>query len=145
MNSSEDLFHLQRFVAAQEKIYEQVLQELRDGHKRTHWMWFVFPQLDGLAFSSTAKFYAIGSLDEAKAYLQHDVLGRNLRECAQTVLIIEGRSAHDIFGSPDDLKLKSCMTLFEFVDGPESIFGRVLDKLYAGERDDKTLQLLQKV
>ena len=145
MNSSEDLFRLQRFVAAQEKIYEQVLHELRDGRKRTHWMWFVFPQLDGLAFSSTAKFYAISSLDEAKAYLQHDVLGRNLHECAQTVLVIEGRSVHDIFGSPDDLKLKSCMTLFEFVDGPESIFGKVLDKLYAGERDDKTLQLLQKV
>ena len=145
MNTSKDLFHLQRFVAAQEKTYEQVLQELRDGHKRTHWMWFIFPQLDGLAFSSTAKFYAIGSLDEAKAYLQHDVLGCNLRECTQTVLVIEGRSAHDIFSSPDDLKLKSCMTLFEFVDGPESIFGRVLDKLYAGERDQKTLQLLQKV
>lgn len=144
MNSSEDLFRLQRFVAAQEKIYEQVLRELRDGRKRTHWMWFVFPQLDGLAFSSTAKFYAIGSLDEAKAYMQHDMLGRNLRECTQTVLAIEGRSAHDIFGSPDDLKLKSCMTLFEFVDGSKSVFGRVLEKFYAGERDNKTLQLLQK-
>lgn len=145
MNISEDLFRLQRFVAAQEQIYEQVLQELRNGHKRSHWMWFIFPQLDGLGFSSTAKFYAIRSLDEAKAYLQHDVLGSNLIECTRTVLAIEGRSARDIFGSPDDLKLKSCMTLFEFVDGPETVFEKVLNKFYGCERDEKTLDLIQKV
>lgn len=145
MENSADPFQLQRFVAAQEGAYEQALLELRNGHKRSHWMWFIFPQIDGLAFSATAKYYAIQSLDEAKAYLQHNILGQNLSECTRTVCVIEGRSAHDIFGNPDDLKLKSCMTLFEFVDGPESVFGQVLDKLYAGERDQKTLQLLQKV
>ena len=145
MENSADPFQLQRFIAAQEGVYEQALLELRNGHKRSHWMWFIFPQIDGLAFSATAKYYAIQSLDEAKAYLKHNILGQNLSECTRTVCVIEGRSAHDIFGSPDDLKLKSCMTLFEFVDGPESVFGQVLDKLYAGERDQKTLQLLQKV
>ena len=145
MENSADPFQLQRFIAAQEGVYEQALLELRNGHKRSHWMWFIFPQIDGLAFSATAKYYAIQSLDEAKAYLQHNILGQNLSECTRTVCVIEGRSAHDIFGNPDDLKLKSCMTLFEFVDGPESVFGQVLDKLYAGERDQKTLQLLQKV
>ena len=145
MKTSKDPFQLQRFVAAQEGVYEVVISELRNGHKRSHWMWFIFPQYDGLGFSSTAKFYAIQSLDEAKAYLKHEVLGQNLLECTQTVLVIEGRSVHDIFGSPDDLKLKSSMTLFEFVDGPESIYGKVLDKFYAGERDEKTLLLLQKV
>lgn len=145
MKVSKDPYHLQRFVVAQGEVYETVISELRDGHKRSHWMWFVFPQLDGLGFSSTAKFYAIQSLEEAKAYLQHNVLGQNLLECTHTVLAVEGRSVHDIFGCPDDLKLKSCMTLFEFVDGPESVFGKVLDKFYAGERDEKTLQLLQKV
>lgn len=145
MKVSKDPYHLQRFVVAQGEVYETVISELRNGHKRSHWMWFVFPQLDGLGFSSTAKFYAIQSLEEAKAYLQHNVLGQNLLECVHTVLAAEGRSVHDIFGTPDDLKLKSCMTLFEFVDGPESVFGKVLDKFYAGERDDKTLQLLQEV
>ena len=145
MNTAEDLFQLQRFVEAQGKIYSQVLLELRNGRKSSHWMWFIFPQLAGLGFSTTAKYYAIRSLDEAKAYLRHDILGRNLLECTQTVVTIQGRTAHDIFGSPDDLKLKSCMTLFEFVDGPDSIFSKVLDKFYSGERDDKTLRLLQKV
>lgn len=145
MTNSVDPFQLQRFIAAQEGVYEQALLEIRNGHKRSHWMWFIFPQIDGLGFSATAKFYAIQSLDEAKVYLQHNVLGQNLFECTRTVCAIEGRTAQDIFGSPDDLKLKSCMTLFEFVDGPESVFGQVLDKLYAGERDQKTLLLLQKV
>ena len=107
-------------------------------------MWFIFPQYAGLGFSATTKFYAILSLDEAQAYLQHTALGQNLLECTRTVLAIEGRSARDIFGNPDDLKLCSCMTLFEFIAGQDSVFAKVLDRLYAGERDNKTLQLIQK-
>ena len=144
MTLSDDSFHLQRFVTAQEGVYDQVLTELRNGRKQSHWMWFIFPQYAGLGFSATSKFYAILSLDEAQAYLQHTVLGQNLLECTRTVLAIEGRSARDIFGNPDDLKLCSCMTLFEFIAGQDSVFAKVLDRLYAGERDNKTLQLIQK-
>ena len=105
-------------------------------------MWYIFPQIDGLAFSSTSKHYAIKSIEEAKAYLAHPVLGPRLLECAEAVLRVEGRSATDIFGSPDDLKLRSCATLFACVSPPDSVFDRLLDKYYRGERDRKTLRLL---
>jgi uncharacterized protein (DUF1810 family) len=107
-------------------------------------MWYIFPQIDGLAFSSTAKHYAIKSVEEAKAYLDHPVLGTRLRECAEAVVRVEGRSAREIFGSPDDLKLRSCATLFACVSPPASVFDRLLGKYYGGARDDKTLRLLGK-
>jgi uncharacterized protein (DUF1810 family) len=120
--SPDDPHNLSRFVQAQEDAYKQALSEMRSGKKRTHWMWFIFPQLDGLAFSSTSKRYSIKSVEEAKAYLAHPLLGPRLLECAEAVLHIEGRSATEIFGSPDDLKLQSCATLFACVLPPCSVF-----------------------
>ena len=137
-----DDYQLGRFVEAQDKVYNNVLSELRAGHKTSHWMWFVFPQIAGLGFSSTTQFYAIKSIDEARAYLQHPILGPRLIECCEAVLSVQGRSAHDIFGSPDDMKLKSSMTLFANASPADSVFGRVLDYYFAGERDNRTLQLL---
>jgi uncharacterized protein (DUF1810 family) len=138
----DDPYHLSRFVLAQQDDSQQALAEIRSGKKRTHWMWYIFPQLDGLAFSSTSKYYAIKSIDEAKAYLEHPILGPRLLECAEAVVGVEGRSAREIFGSPDDLKLKSCATLFACVSPPGSVFDRLMEKYYRGERDQKTLQLL---
>ena len=138
----EDPFELRRFVSAQEGVYEGALGELRGGKKRTHWMWYVFPQIDGLAFSATSKRYAIKSLAEAKAYLDHPILGPRLLECAEAVVGVEDRSVAEIFGSPDDLKLRSCATLFACVLPPGSVFDRLLAKYYRGERDGRTLQLL---
>src|SRR5207244_3324635 len=123
-----DPFDLARFTSAQEAVYDHALAEIRGGDKRSHWMWFIFPQMDGLGFSPTAQHYAIKSPEEARAYLAHPILGPRLRECAEAVLAVEGRSASEIFGSPDDLKLNSCMTLFETVAGQGSVFGQVLDK-----------------
>jgi len=140
----DDPYNLSRFVRAQEDDYERALAEIKSGQKRTHWMWYIFPQIDGLGFSSTAKHYAIKSVEEAKAYLDHAVLGPRLRECADAALKVEGRSATEIFGSPDDLKLRSCATLFAFVSSPGSVFERALVKYYEGGRDEKTLRLLGK-
>lgn len=137
-----DLFDLARFITAQQAVYDRALAELRNGQKRSHWMWFIFPQIDGLGFSSTAKHYAIKSAEEACQYLAHPLLGPRLLECAEAVLAVEGRSASEIFGSPDDMKLKSCMTLFELVAGQDSIFGQVLDKYYQGNRDTRTQEIL---
>jgi uncharacterized protein (DUF1810 family) len=139
-----DPFDLGRFLSAQKPVYDRVLSEIRSGRKRTHWMWFIFPQLDGLGFSSTARHYAIKSIDEAEAYLNHPLLGPRLRECADAVLAVEGRSASEIFGYPDDLKLKSCATLFACVSNSGSEFERILEKYYDGQRDAKTLVLLGK-
>ncbi len=139
---TSDPFSLHRFLAAQGDVYAQVLLELSRGDKQSHWMWYIFPQLDGLAFSSTSKFYAIKTLDEAKAYLNHPVLGQRLLECAELALQVEGRTANEMFGSPDDLKLNSCATLFACVVPPNSAFDRLLAKFYDGERDAKTLGLL---
>ena len=141
--SQNDAFNLARFVSAQEPIYTNVLTELRSGRKRTHWMWFIFPQIDGLGYSSTSKYYAIKSKEEARQYLNHPILGKRLLECAELVLDIKGRSASEIFGSPDDLKLKSSMTLFTTVADPDSVFTRVLDKYFNGQPDSKTLTLLE--
>ncbi len=136
-----DPYDLNRFVQAQERIYGAVLAELRGGQKRTHWMWFIFPQIDGLGHSPTARFYAIKSIAEAKAYLKHPQLGPRLRECAEAVLAVEGRSAAAIFGHPDDMKLKSSMTLFAAAEEPHSVFDRVLEKYYGGARDSATLNI----
>jgi len=138
----DDPYALSRFVTAQERDYDQILSEIRSGRKRSHWMWYAFPQIDGLGFSSLSKRYAIKSLAEASAYLAHPVLGPRLLECAEAVVSIEGRSATEIFGSPDDQKLRSCATLFACVSPPRSVFDRLLEKYYQGVRDDRTIQLL---
>lgn len=138
-----DPFNLARFVAAQERVYGDALAELRAGRKNGHWMWFVFPQVAGLGSSSTSRLYAIGSLDEARAYLRHPLLGPRLAECADAVLAHPGALASDIFPYPDDLKLKSSMTLFERAAPGASVFGRVLDQFFGGDRDERTLLLLR--
>ena len=138
----DDPYDLQRFVEAQAPFYDQALAELRDGRKRTHWMWFIFPQLSGLGHSAMAQRYAIASLDEAKAYLAHPLLGSRLRECAHAVLAVPDRSIHEIFGSPDDLKYRSSMTLFERADRADPVFAECLQKYFAGEPDRQTQALL---
>lgn len=139
---TDDTFNLSRFLQAQEDSYEQALAEIRSGLKQTHWMWYIFPQLDGLAVSATAKHYSIKSIEEAKAYLQHPILGVRLLACAEAVMGVEGRTAKVIFGAPDDLKLRSCATLFACVAPAGSVFERLLRKYYQGERDSVTLELL---
>ena len=136
-----DPFELKRFVAAQAPVYAQVVSELSQGRNRSHWMWFVFPQIAGLGTSAVAQHYAIASMDEAQAYLAHPVLGERLRECAQAMLSIEGRTAHDILGSPDDLKFRSCATLFYRAGGGEE-FAQALRQYYDGVEDNMTVQLL---
>jgi uncharacterized protein (DUF1810 family) len=137
-----DPFQLSRFVSAQDKVYDRVLAELKSGRKRSHWMWFVFPQIEGLGFSSTTQYYSIKSLEEARQYLEHPLLGKRLRQCAEAILALEELSASSIFGYPDDMKLKSSMTLFAAVTEVKSVFGRVLDKYYQGNRDERTLAIL---
>ena len=138
----EDPYDLNRFLSAQEGVYERALAELKGGEKRTHWMWFIFPQIDGLGFSPMSKRYAIKSLDEARRYLQHPVLGARLLECVQALLEVRGRSAAEIFGYPDDLKLRSCLTLFVQVAQPGSVFEQALEKYYRGQPDEQTLSIL---
>ncbi|MCF7967480.1 MAG: DUF1810 domain-containing protein [Methylobacter tundripaludum] len=145
MINANDTVDLSRFTTAQASIYDSVLEELKSGRKRTHWMWYIFPQLDGLGHSTTSKHYAIKSIEEARQYLDHPVLGTRLSECAEAVFTIEGRSISEIFGYPDDLKFKSSMTLFAYVAAPCSVFSRILDKYFNGERDTLTLQLLEKL
>ena len=138
-------FDLERFVDAQSgNLHERVVAELRSGRKRSHWMWFVFPQLAGLGHSATARRYGITCLDEARAYLAHPLLGARLRECAGTLEWLDARqSASDIFGFPDDLKLRSSLTLFAQAAESESIFERLLDKYFDGRGDELTLKLLE--
>ncbi len=140
--ATADPHDLARFVRAQEGDYERALAEIRGGRKRSHWMWYVFPQYDGLGFSPTSRLYAVKSLAEARAYLSHPVLGPRLVECAEAALGVEGRSASEIFGSPDDMKLRSCATLFARVSPAGSVFQRLLDKYFQGQPDDRTLRLL---
>jgi uncharacterized protein (DUF1810 family) len=129
---------LERFIEAQSRVYGDVLAELRAGRKATHWMWFIFPQLRGLGRSSTAQFYGIADRVEAQAYLAHPLLGAHLVECAGLVLEHPSRTAHEIFGSPDDLKLRSCATLFASVSPPGSVFHQVLDRYFGGQPDSGT-------
>jgi uncharacterized protein (DUF1810 family) len=138
-----DPFDLARFEQAQASVFAQAIAELRAGRKRSHWMWFVFPQYRGLGSSPMSQRFAIRSLDEARAYLAHPVLGPRLRECTSAVIEVEGRSAHDIFGSPDDLKLRSCATLFAAVSPAGSEWARLLDKYFDGQPDYATLELLR--
>jgi uncharacterized protein (DUF1810 family) len=140
--TDNDPYSLSRFVNAQETIFERVLAELISGQKRSHWMWFIFPQIEGLGNNPTSRYYAIKSLDEAREYLNHPVLGPRLVQCAEAVLAIQGKSASEIFGFPDDLKLMSSMTLFACVTDFPSVFGDVLEKYFDGKRDKETLKLL---
>jgi uncharacterized protein (DUF1810 family) len=141
--TADDRFDLERFVTAQAPVFETVLAELRAGQKRSHWIWFVFPQLAGLGRSSTARFYGISSIDEARAYLAHPVLGPRLDLCTRIVLASKSPFLHAIFGSPDDLKFRSCMTLFSLAaDDPENPFRHALDRWCGGQPDDQTLTLI---
>jgi uncharacterized protein (DUF1810 family) len=133
---------LDRFVEAQAGTYTQALAEIRAGRKRSHWMWYVFPQLAGLGNSPMSVRYAIANRDEAAAFLAHPVLGPRLLQCAEAVLQIDGCSAFEVFGSPDDLKLRSCATLFAAVSPNASVFHRIIDKYFDGQRDPRTLELL---
>ncbi len=142
MASASDPFDLSRFVDAQAPVYRNVVDELRGGRKRSHWMWFVFPQLSGLGASPMAARYGISSLDEARAYLRHDLLGPRLHECTQLVNRVRGRSAAEIFGSPDDLKLRSSMTLFARATDDNGDFVTLLDRYYGGEEDPLTVARL---
>lgn len=137
-----DPYGLSRFVDAQEAVYDAALGEIRGGRKRSHWMWFIFPQLEGLGFSPTARRFAIRNLDEARSYLEHPLLGPRLHDCALALLALRGHSATDIFGFPDDHKLRSSMTLFALVAPADAPFQRVLDRYFGGERDPRTLELL---
>jgi uncharacterized protein (DUF1810 family) len=142
MHSASDPFDLQRFVDAQERVYPTVLDELRVGRKRSHWIWFVFPQIAGLGSSPTAARYAISSLDEARAYLRHELLGPRLHECTQLVNAVQGHSIGEIFGSPDDLKVRSSMTLFAHATDDNQDFVRLLERYYDGEQDPLTVERL---
>ena len=137
-----DPHELSRFVPAQERDYARALSEIRNGQKQSHWMWYIFPQFSGLGSSSMSQRYSIKSIAEAKAYLAHPVLGPRLLECAEAVLGVEGRSALDIFDSPDDMKLRSCATLFARVSSAGSVFDRLLEKYFQGEPDGETLRRL---
>jgi uncharacterized protein (DUF1810 family) len=141
----DDRFHLQRFVDAQRPVYTVVLNELRAGRKRSHWMWFVFPQVSGLGHSATSRMFAVSSLAEAIAYLAHPTLGLRLRECAALVAAVEGRSIDEIFGHPDDLKFHSSMTLFAQAAPDEPIFAMCLQKYFGGQPDARTLARLSRI
>ena len=132
------------FIQAQNTIYPSVIKELTEGQKRTHWMWFIFPQVKGLGHSTMAQRFAIESLEQAKEYLQHDVLGARLIECAELLLLHPDKSALDIFGSPDNLKLQSSLTLFAFAAGNKCVFEQLLSQFYEGSYDINTIRMLKK-
>ena len=134
---------LERFVTAQAQIYPRVLAELKAGRKQSHWMWFIFPQVAGLSSSYRGQLYAIQSLQEAQEYLAHPLLGSRLRECCQAVMAVEGKTAHDIFRSPDDMKFRSSLTLFSQAAPDETLFRKLLEKYYDGEADELTLEKLR--
>ena len=136
-----DPYNLTRFVQAQENAYATALRELQNGHKRSHWMWFIFPQIQGLGFSPTAQYYAVKDIEEARAYLAHPLLGPRLTECTATVNALEGKSLGQILGHVDHLKFRSSMTIFELAAGANSEFSKALDKYCSGERDRATLDI----
>ncbi len=140
--NESDPFDLNRFVSAQEGVFELALAELKRGQKRSHWMWFMFPQLAGLGSSSTSRKYALKSLDEARAYLAHPILGQRLLDCCQAILSVQGRSASEIMGYPDDLKLRSSMSLFALAGDSHCEFRQVIDRYFDGQLDPRTLELL---
>lgn len=139
---SEDKYNLERFLTAQERDYGQALQEIRGGRKRSHWMWYIFPQLKDLGYSSTAKYYGIRDLDEAKAYLAHPILRERLIEISEALLHLKTDDPEHVFGYPDNLKLRSCMTLFANTDTNDPVFNDVLGKFFSGKPDERTLDLI---
>ena len=139
-----DMKSLDKFVSAQARDYDTALYEIRGGRKRSHWMWYIFPQLQGLGFSSTAQYYGIQDLEQAMDYMEHPVLGPRLVEISEALLALDSSNPSAVMGYPDDLKLCSCMTLFELAAPDQPVFGRVLDKFYGGRRDYRTLELLGK-
>ncbi len=141
----DDSYDLRRFTKAQRNIYDKALSELKNGKIQSHWMQYIFPQIDGLGHSSSSEHYAIKSIEEARQYLDHPVLGKRLLECVDIILAIEKRSILEIFSSPDDLKFKSSMTLFSCIANRSLLFARVLDKYFNCERDVITLQLFEKI
>ena len=142
MPNADDPYNLQRFVDAQDRVYDDVCAELRSGRKQTHWMWYIFPQIAGLGHSAMARRYAISSLREAEAYLSHALLGARLRECTHLVMLAQDRSAREILGQPDDMKLRSCLTLFAHAAPEEQVFRDALRKYFAGEFDRLTVERL---
>ncbi len=134
--------NLNRFLEAQEDDYAKALSEIRAGRKRSHWMWYIFPQIAGLGFSPTSKFYAIKDISEAEEYLEHPILGERLIEISNALLQIKDKTAHEIFGSPDNMKLKSSMTLFAALDKTNPVFQKVLDKYFNGAKDQRTFELI---
>lgn len=142
-NTLPDPWNLQRFIEAQAPVYEDVVNELLGGRKASHWMWFVFPQLRGLGRSAMAEHYGLASLDEARAYLAHPLLGERLRECTRLALRVGSDDAHAIFGSPDDLKFRSCMTLFHAAAPEEDVFVQALQRFFGGIGDARTKALLR--
>lgn len=137
----KDPHNLQRFLDAQASIYEEVLSELRSGRKQGHWMWFIFPQIRGLGISQTSRWFAIASKLEAEAYLRHSVLGPRLLECTQLVILVEGRSSETIFGQTDNMKFRSCMSLFYHATS-DNIFGEAIEKYFGGKFDQSTVDRL---
>ena len=138
------VLNLERFIVAQDHLYEQALDEIKNGKKKTHWMWFIFPQMLGLGFSDTAIYYSITDVGEAELYLNHEVLGPRLVEISKELLKLETDDPNEIFGDVDALKLNSCMTLFDYVSEDENVFSEVIEKFYDGEKDERTLQLIKK-
>lgn len=138
-----DTFDLERFVRAQADTFDRALAELQSGRKQSHWMWYIFPQVEGLGRSAMAQQYAIRSLDEARSYVAHPVLGPRLLQCSEATLRVQGRSARDIFGSPDDLKLRSSATLFAMASAAGSVFHRLLDVYFGGMKDERTMELIR--
>ena len=136
--------NLERFVEAQKHSYSTALSEIKSGRKRSHWMWYIFPQIKGLGYSSTAQYYAIQSREEAEAYLEHPALGKRLVEISEELLKLKSSNAREVFGYPDDMKLKSSMTLFFLVSG-ETVFRQVIDKFFGGEMDERTKELLGEI
>ena len=134
---------LNRFVKAQENTYQYAFSEIERGKKETHWMWFIFPHISGLGHSETARYYAIKDIKEAELYLRHPVLGKRLTDISKLLLKIQGKSAREIFGKPDDLKLRSCMTLFGALENTDPVFQEVIDRYFDGQKDEKTLELVQ--
>ena len=134
---------LQRFIDAQQSDYETALSEIKRGRKQSHWMWYIFPQIQGLGFSATSKLYAIRNLQEAQAYLNHPLLGKRLKEITDALINLPSNNAHEIFGSPDDVKLKSSMTLFASLPDADPVFESALKKFFKGEKDAKTLSIIK--
>ena len=143
LNDAIEPFDLTRFVSAQKEVFLLALSEVKQGRKRSHWMWFIFPQLRGLGHSPTSQRFGISGIDEARAYLDHELLGPRLRTISEATLAIENRSAREIFGSPDDLKLRSSATLFAQVSESGSVFQQILSKYFDGRADRRTLELLE--